>query len=309
MDTKIKYATTLALTTAVISGLSNFLNKIAVTTVKDPIAYTTLKNGVVGLFLIGLIIIFGKWREIKGLNRGQLLKLLIIGAVGGFVPFALFFTGLSKTSAINASLIHKTLFVWVLLLAVPLLKEKISRGLLAGMALIFGANLLVGGFTGFKFSTAELMILGATIFWAVENIIAKKALKDISSLTVASARMVFGSIMLLALVAWQGNLGMFSSLDGTKWLWTLLASALLSSYVLTWYTALKYAPVTYVATLLVPATLITNILSAIFITHTLTGLVALSGILYTTGAGLTIYFTNKLKSAETQENQVSAVQL
>ena len=293
MNNKIKYATYLALGTALISGFSNFLAKIAVTAVKDPIVFTTLKNGVVGLLLIGLIIGMKKWPEIKRLTRNQWLKLGAVGIVGGFIPFALFFTGLSKTSAINASLIHKTLFVWVLLLAIPLLKEKVSKGLLAGMALIFGANLLVGGFQGFKFNTAELMILGATILWAVENIVAKKALRNLSSLTVASARMVFGSVMLLGLIAWQGNLSMLSGLNGTQWMWTLMASALLSGYVLTWYTALKYAPVSYVATLLVPATLVTNVLSAIFITHSLTGLMVMSGLLYTAGTALVIYFARK----------------
>jgi len=271
--------------------------KFGVTVVKDPIVFTALKNGLVGLFLIGIVLALKKWPEIKSLNRNQWLKLIAIGVVGGFIPFALFFTGLSKTSAINASLIHKTLFVWVLLLAIPLLKEKVSRGLLVGMALIFGANFIISGFQGFKFNTAELMILGATILWAIENIVAKKALKDLSSLTVASARMVFGSIMLLGLVVWQGNISMLSGLNETQWIWTLIASAFLSGYVLTWYTALKHAPATYVATLLVPATLVTNVLSAVFITHSMTELAVISGLFYITGTILAIYFAKKSESS------------
>lgn len=43
------YATSLALLTMVVSGTNNFLTKIAVTAVKDPLLYTTLKNAVVGL--------------------------------------------------------------------------------------------------------------------------------------------------------------------------------------------------------------------------------------------------------------------
>jgi len=168
------------------------------------------------------------------------------------------------------------------------------------MALIFGANFIISGFQGFKFNTAELMILGATILWAIENIVAKKALKDLSSLTVASARMVFGSIMLLGLVVWQGNISMLSGLNETQWIWTLIASAFLSGYVLTWYTALKHAPASYVATLLVPATIITNILSAVFITRSLTGLMMLSGLFYVAGTILVIYFTKHHNSLTQQ---------
>ena len=290
MNNKIKYATILALATAIISGFNSFLAKIAVTAVKDPVVFTSLKNGIVGLFLIGAIIAWKKWPEIKNLNRKQWLMLVAIGIVGGFIPFALFFTGLAHASAVNASLIHKTLFLWVFIFAIPFLKEKITWPQWIGVGLIFLANLMVGGFNGFKFSGAELMILGATIFWAVENIIAKKALASISTLTVVSARMVIGSLLLFGLVGWQGNIGIIARMSGTQWLWTLIPAVLLTGYVLTWYKALSLAPATYVATLLVPATLITNALSAIFVTHSLSGQNIMGGALYIAGAIIVIYF-------------------
>lgn len=291
--TNFKYATVLALSTAFISGFAIFISKIAVVAVQDPIVFTTLKNGLVGLVFIGLLIGFRKWDEIKRLTSKQWVKLFAIGVIGGFIPFVLFFIGLSKTAALNASLIHKTLFVWVILLAVPFLKEKISRGQILGAALIFAANLLVGGFQGFKYNMAELMILGATALWAIESVIAKNALKDISSLVTSSARMVFGSLMLFGLVAWQGKIGALVGLDAQSWMWTLITMALLSGYVLTWYSAMKHAPVTYIAILLVPAALVTNILSAVFITHALNGLQVVSGLLYVAGAGIVIYYARK----------------
>lgn len=287
------YATVLALATAVISGTSNFLNKIAVTAVRDPIVFTTLKNAMVALFIIGIILALKKWREIKTLNKGQALKLLAIGVVGGSLPFALYFTGLTQTSAINASLIHKTLFVWVLFLGIPFLKERLTRWQWLGVAAIFGANLLVGGFSGFKYNTGELMILGATILWAVENIVAKVALRDLSSALVAGARMAVGSLILLAFVLWRGGASAVYVLNFQQWGWTLLTSALLLGYVLTWYSALKRAPAIYVATLLVPATLVTNVLSAVFVTHAFSGRQALSTTLFLISVVLIILFARK----------------
>jgi len=295
------YATYLALITAVISGFSNFLNKIAVTAIKDPIVFTTLKNSLVAIFIIGAILVFKKLPEILSLNKKQITKLLLIGIIGGSLPFALFFTGLTKTSALNAALIHKTLFIWVLLLAIPILKERLSKMQWLGISAIFAANLIVGGFTGFRYNAGELMILAATILWAIENVIAKIALKDISSLTVASARMTIGSIILLSFVILKGGASAMFVLNPEQWLWTLIPSFLLLGYVISWYTALKYAPATYVATLLVPATLITNILSAIFITRAFTLTQFASAILLALGTILVVFFAKKVAAAPQSE--------
>lgn len=292
-------ATGLALGTALISGFSNFIGKIGVTAVKDPIVFTTLKNAVVALLLVGIFITFRKWREMRTLSPRQWLKLAAIGVIGGSVPFALFFTGLSQTSALNASLIHKTLFLWVLLLAIPILKERLTAWQWVGIGVVAAANVFIGGFKGFKLNGGELMILAATILWAVENIIAKIALRDVSSLTVAAARMVFGSIILATFVTWRGGGSAVMYLTAVQWGWTLLASALLIGYVLTWYAALKRAPATYVATLLVPATLITNVLSAVFITHAFPLVQLMNASLVAVGAFLLIRFAHQAMSKPT----------
>ena len=294
MKQSMRYATILALSTAVISGANNFLTKIAVTAVKDPLVFTTLKNALVAVFIMGIMLTFKKWKEISSLTKTQLLKLAAIGIIGGSLPFALYFTGLAATTALNASLIHKTIFLWVAFLAIPLLKEKMSTPQWIGIGVIFAANLLVGGFSGFKYNAGELMIFAATILWAVENIIAKIALRDLSGTTVAAARMTLGSIILIGIAAWRGGGAAVLALNPEQWGWTLLTSIFLLGYVLTWYTALKYAPATYVATLLVPATLITNILSAIFITHAFSIQQFISAVLFITGTALVVLFAKKI---------------
>lgn len=283
MDKNIRTATFLALGTAFISGINTLLSKTVVMKVSDPVVFTTLKNMVVAVLLIGTIILWNKRGEIAKLSKKQWSRLLAIGMVGGSVPFALFFIGLTQTSGINAALIHKTLFIWVLLLAVPILKEKVNAWQVFGIGAIFAANIFVGGFGGFAFNTGELMILAATLFWAVENIIAKKTLEDVSSILVAGARMIFGSLILLGIVIWNGSFGVVTELSGAQWFSVVLTGVLLTGYVTTWYAALKRAPVTYVATLLVSSTLITNILTAVFITHTFSEQVFITTLLYIVG--------------------------
>lgn len=269
-NSTLRTATILALATAVFSGASNFLNKIAVTGIRDPIFYATLKNTLVAVVLVGIFIACRHWPTIRTLSRRQWGLLVAIGIIGGSIPFALFFTGLTMTSALNAALIHKTLVLWVALLAIPLLHERMSTGQWLGIAALFAANIIVGGFVGFHGNTGELLILLATLCWAIEHIIAKIALRDIPSNVVVAARMTIGSLVLIAFILWRNPAAptMLADLTVAQLGWVLLTGVLLLGYVLTWYRALALAPASYVATLLVPATLVTNTLSAIFLTHT-----------------------------------------
>jgi len=291
----IGVATILALATAFISGVSFFVNKFAVDAMKDPILFATLKNSLVAVFIIGVMLVFKRWNEIRSLTKRQWLKLFAIGVIGGSLPFALFFWGFAQTSAVNGAFIHKTLFLWVALLAIPFLKERMVWQQWAGVTIVFVGNLFIGGFTGFKFNIGEMMILAATILWAIENIIAKKALADISGVTVGAARMVIGSALLIGYTAIFGSFVPVFTLTPTQWGWTILTSVFLTGYVLTWYAALKRAPATFVATLLVPATLVTNVLSALFITHTLTGQDLASAVVYGLGIFLVIFFAKQIE--------------
>ena len=279
MSTKFSSAIALALGAALISGISNFLNKAGVTAVADPVLYTFLKNGLVAVLLLSVLIFTARWREIKALTKPNWFKLVAIGVVGGSLPFALFFTGLSMTSAVSASLIHKTLFIWVALIALPFLGERLGKIQWAALGLLLVGNFFLGAWQQLTFGTGELLIFIATLLWAVENIIAKRALRQMSSLLVASARMILGSALLLVAVIAQGGLAILGNLSFEQWGWTVLAAVLLLGYVISWYAALQRAPATVVASLLVPASLVTSLLSLIFLGKALTATEILSSVI------------------------------
>lgn len=287
----------LALSTACISGVSLFVNKFAVSTVADPILFSGFKNAIVGVLLAGLIVLLGKHREVRSLTRRQAGQLSLIGLIGGAIPFALFFTGLSMMPAATGAMIHKTLFVWVALMAIVFLRERFSLMQWLAVAALFAANLVLGGFQGFEGSLGEALVLVATLFWAAENIIAKKALTELSSLTVAGARMVLGSGILFVFLVATGRITGLGSLTFESFLWTLLTAAFLLGYVTTWYAALKRAPASLVAALLVPSTLITTLLSALFVTHTVTVPQVFAGYLFLFGT--TVLVATSLSAVRT----------
>ena len=267
MRSNFKYGVQLALATAIFSGIANFVNKFAVSQA-DPLVFTTLKNILVAFFIIGVVIFARKFPKFRALSRGDIIRLLAIAIIGGSLPFYLFFSALKEVSAINASLIHKSLVVWVTLLAVPLLSERISPIQVGAIGLILSANLLIGGFQGFSLQGPELMILAATVFWAVENVIAKVTLRRVDPDIVVGARMGIGSFILLSALVLSGKTTQLFAFTPQQFGFTLLTSFLLFGYVSTWYRALRVAPVTLTATVLTSATLVTNLLSAAFVTHT-----------------------------------------
>lgn len=300
MHHTLRFGIILALCTAVISGTNNFLSKIAVTVIANPIVFTFLKNAIVAVLLAGIVLAASRSRELRSLTRADAIRLLFIGVVGGGIAFVLFFTGLRETSAVTASFIHKTLFLWVGVLAVPFLRERITWVQGFAFALLFVGTLALG-FPSFNLTRAELFILAATILWAVENIVAKQALRTLSSPLVAASRMIIGSLVLLGVVSWQGNVSLLVGLSASQWGWTLLTSTLLTGYVLTWYAALKRAPATLVASLLVPAALVTNVLTAVFTTHTLPVADLLSGVTFTVASILLIRSVRSIGFASSQE--------
>ncbi|NQU84107.1 MAG: DMT family transporter [Parcubacteria group bacterium] len=257
----------LALATALISGFAVFLNKFGATEFGEPFLYTTLKNVGVALIFFGIILLPKLWKEIKKLDKKQWLYLWTIGLIGGSVPFLMFFKGITMTSSANAGFIHKTLFIWVSILAFFFLKERLGKIQIFALILLFGGNFMLFGLSSWQFGVSDLLILGATLLWSAEYMFAKKLLKNLSSEVVAWGRMFLGSLILIGFVLATGRgEGMLSiTFDQIKWL--LVSVPLLFGFVFTWYKALKYAPASTVTCFLVPASLITTFLNSIFITH------------------------------------------
>jgi len=255
----------LALVTAAISGVSVFVNSYGVAAFGNPTAFTTGKNVVAALLLL-LVVAGGSGlgaRLTRPQGAAQWLGLAAVGVIGGSVPFVLFFEGLARSTSPQAAFLHKTLVLWVALLAMAVLHERLqwAHWLAIGL-LVVGQAGLAGGTPG-GLGRPELMILAATLLWAVEVVVAKILLGSLSSWTLGVARMTLGSAVLLAWVALQGHLSMLLSMDAEQLRWVLLTGALLAGYVATWFAALQRAQAIDVTAVLVLAAPLTAVLNAV----------------------------------------------
>lgn len=252
----------LALAAALISGVSIYVNAFAVRQVPDAAVYTTLKNGVAALVLLGLLAPRGAV-VLRSLTPRTWAGLAFVGAIGGSIPFVLFFTGLTQASAPTAAFIQKTLFVWVAVLAVPLLGERLGRAQLGALGLLVVAQVLVAPPSGVRWGNGETLIAIATILWAVEVIVAKRLLGSIDARVLAAGRMGFGLILLVGFVALTGKLGVIAGLQPAAWGSVLVTGLLLTGYVAAWYGALQRAPASLVTAVLVVGAVVTAGLQAL----------------------------------------------
>ncbi|OGZ41728.1 MAG: hypothetical protein A3B04_02565 [Candidatus Portnoybacteria bacterium RIFCSPLOWO2_02_FULL_39_11] len=252
----------LVFSTAVISGFSVFINKYSVSVI-NPYIFTFLKNALVALVLCGVVFLFAKWTTLKSLTKKQWLLLLTIGLVGGGIPFLLFFKGLSLTTAAQGAFIHKTMFLFVMILAVVFLKEKITKNFLIGALLLLLGNLIALKTLPVLFGWGDALILLATMLWAIENTISKYVLKDLPGTIIAWGRMFFGSIFILGYLGFTGQINIMSRLTAGQIGWTAITAGLLFAYVMTWYNGLKYVPVSVAAAILLIGSPITTLLTLI----------------------------------------------
>ena len=113
------------------------------------------------------------------------------------MPFVLFFSGLAMASAPSAAFIHKTLFIWVAILAVPFLGERLGVGQLGALGVLLVGQALVLPPSGVEWGRGETLIAAATVLWAVETILAKRLLGSVASPIVAAARLGIGLVVLV----------------------------------------------------------------------------------------------------------------
>lgn len=262
----------IAFVTAVVSGVSVYVNSKGVSHFDDATVYTTAKNAIAGLLLVALALPIlmsrptaeGK-RHARPETRREWLGLGAIACIGGSVPFVLFFEGLSRATATQAAFVHKTLVVWAAILAVAILKERIGWPHIAAIVLVVAGQawMLSGGLGTVTFGGGEAMLLVATLLWAVEVIIAKVLLGTLDTRTLAAARMGLGTVVLVAWLAVTARLGDLFGLGSDQWVWAIATGLLLTAYVATWYAALARAQAVDVTAVLVLGAVVTAVIARV----------------------------------------------
>jgi drug/metabolite transporter (DMT)-like permease len=246
---------------AAISGVSVYVNSLGVRAFSDPVLYTALKDGFVGLILLVPLGLSSGWRDdYRHLTRRDWVWMVALALTGGSVPFALFYSGLQQTTAATGALVNHFQFVLVAVFAVAILKERIRPAMWAGLAVLLLGTLLGTDLNTLKWNTGAWLIAASTLLFAIDFVIAKHLLRGLATLTVMTARMTLGTAMLLVYVILDGHLASIGELGPTQWGFVVITGVFLLLFTTTTFTAIRHASVSAVLAIGTAAPIITVVL-------------------------------------------------
>jgi drug/metabolite transporter (DMT)-like permease len=264
------FGTLLAILAAVVSGFSIVANKVFITDL-DPTIFTAIRALFIGIicFMISSIECRFKYKKFK---RVSWKYLIAIGFIGGAIAFLLFFTGLKLTTGGRAAFLQKTLPIYVMIFAFFFLKEKITKKQVFAFIIMFiGLIVLMSSQIEPSIfwpnpSWGDLLIIFATVLWAVENIISKYTMiKKESNFVVTFARMFFGAIFLFAIAVLWNKAYLLYQLTPQQTFNIYVSTIILFYYVFLWYWSIKFINVSKAATLLLLAPVISLFLGMIIL--------------------------------------------
>ena len=145
--------------------------------------------------------------EIKWTNKNNKKNyslLLLTSLCGAVIAPILFFYGLSNTSASDSSILINGEILFSILLAIVFFNEKlIKREIIAVILVLFGIVILT---TNMQFSNSflelnigNILIVGATLFWALDNNISKIISKTIHIPKIIVLKSLIGGSLLFML--------------------------------------------------------------------------------------------------------------
>ena len=267
MNKELK-GTILALLTAVISGVSIPLNKIFVVNL-DPLVFTSIRSLIIG----AVFLVITRFRREHIDKKINIKYLALIAIIGGAFAFLLFFDGLKLTTSGRAAFLHKTMPLYIIVLAFLFLKEKITKKylycillMLIGTAVIYYSD-IASNPLWFNPSLGDLLIIGATFLWAIENILAKKVMIKESNFIVSFARMFFGGVILLSVVLILGKIEILMNLNSQQLINIGISTLVLFGYVLFWYWSLKFINVSKASIILLLSPVVSFLIGASFLSE------------------------------------------
>jgi drug/metabolite transporter (DMT)-like permease len=178
-------------------------------------------------------------------ERGDVVKVILLGLIGHTLYQVLFINGLARTTPANSSLLMATSPIWVAVLSHFLRIERASPLTWAGIGVSFsGIVLLIMGGGGVSLGAAtfvgDLMLLGCAIIWATYTTGSKPLLTRYSPLKLTALTMTAGTVPLVLLGIPALRVQDWSVVTPGSW-GALLFSGLLAvaaGYV-AWYTSVQ----------------------------------------------------------------------
>lgn len=209
------------------------------TKLMPPILFAGLSTIMAGVALFTYILIKKQLSKLK--NIQALKYILAVTLFVTIIPSILIFTGTSKTSGINTTILLQTEILFAFLICGVFVGEKITPQRIGGaITVVIGAIAILYNGT-LQINRGDLLIIAGTFFFPIGNIYAKKALKLTTPAVILLVRSFLGGMILVLIsLLFENYQVSFSGYVVDNFKFILLNGALIYGLSrLLWYEGLK----------------------------------------------------------------------
>ena len=203
---------------------SLILAKIAFQEGLTPIIFVALRYTIACPFLIVAVYMSSRRLRLRGSIRSNWRIILLAGLTGPFLSQVLQYIGLSMTTAGETILLLNMSPVFAVLMAAPVLKEKITSEKIGGLFLAaIGAGLIVLGGTPLDDAFGPLRLLGnatvivSTFLFAANGIAGKMAVKSIDAISLTLYSTLFAVPFIWLSAAFTEDITVILRLSPSVW--------------------------------------------------------------------------------------------
>jgi drug/metabolite transporter (DMT)-like permease len=181
----------------------------------QPLTLSSMTYLIAGFFMLPITLI-GKRnkKEKESLKKDDYAILLIIGLLGGGIAPFLFFEGLKRTTASDASVLEGGELLFTVIIALLFFKEKLTKiGYLGITITIIGITLIslssnINGqdnWYNFNLNFGNILIIFSTLCWGLDNNISKIISKRITNTAkIVLVKSLIGGTLLLIISFYLG---------------------------------------------------------------------------------------------------------
>jgi drug/metabolite transporter (DMT)-like permease len=269
--------------TTVLWSSSLIFAKIVFTEV-GPIVFVALRYTIACPFLLVVTLQYKKKQTIQDVKSNWKI-LLIAGLSGPFLSQILQYVGLELTTASDALFLLNFTPIFAVIIAAPVLNEKITSEKILGLILAsLGAMLIVMNtapdFTTFDFLRflGDLIVIASTLFFAINGIAGKIAVKSIDAISTTLYSAIFALPFIWISAALLEDMTVLLTMSTQAWLlvtWVAVVNTVIG-FVL-YYESMKHIEASLVQIVL-NLIAVWGVLMSIFVLHeTVTFLQVLGG--------------------------------
>jgi len=272
-----------------IASLSHIIAK-DITLNLPPILVLFLRGSIAAL-LFSLWIFFRKAYKIK-IHQNDWLKIILLGLINIPINQFLFFLAIEKTTAPNVSLAYALTPIFVFIIAIFYLREKVKLIKLIGIIIAMIGTIILLSEKGFKFSyngiLGDILALTASLSWAFYTIIGKNLTSKYNPIYITGLTMIIGWLLYLPIFIFSDIHLVNYNISIKSWLQLLYLGAFTSAigYAI-WYYALTKIEASKLSVFNNIQPALTTLLSFLFFSTPITIYFVIGGTLIISGVYLT----------------------